>query len=56
MLPRRIEDLDILIFTRHSNDHQAYDCIVSKHRVLSALEYKLTNDPYYRKLALITMH
>ena len=25
MLPRRVGDFDILIITRHSNDHHAYD-------------------------------
>jgi len=48
MSPRRVENLDILIVTRHSNDHKAYDLIVSRHRVLAALEYKLENDPYYK--------
>ena len=52
MLPRRVENLDILIVTRHSNDHKAYDFIVSRHRVLAALEYKLANDPYYKNVRI----
>ena len=47
MLPRRVEDLDILIVTRQSNDRQDYECIVSRHRVLITLEYKLRNDDFF---------
>ena len=54
MLSRRVEHLDILIVTRHSNDHKAYDFIVSRHRVLAALEYNLANDPYYKNVRIDT--
>ena len=37
MLPQHVENLDILIVTCHSNDHTAYDFIVSRHCVLVAL-------------------
>ena len=54
MLPWCVEHLDILIVTRHSNDHKAYDFIVSRHHVLAALEYKLANDPYYKNVRIDT--
>ena len=44
--------MDILIVTHHSNDHKAYDFIVSRHRILAALEYKLANDPYYKNVRI----
>lgn len=47
MFPRHVEGLNILIVTHHSNDHRAYNFIVSRHRVVATLQYKLENDPYY---------
>lgn len=35
MLPHRVEQLDIIIVTRHSNDHCYYDFIVSRHSVIT---------------------
>jgi len=52
MLPRRVENLDILIITCHNNYHKAYDLIFSRHCVLAALEYKLANDPYYKNVRI----
>jgi len=46
--------LDILVVTPHSNDHKAYDFIVSRHHILAALEYKLANDPYYKNVCIDT--
>ena len=54
IFPRRVEHLDILIVTHHSNDHKAYDFNVSRHRSLTALEYKLENDPYYKNVRIDT--
>ena len=44
--------MDILIVTRHSNDHKAYDFIVSRHHVLAASKYKLANDLYYKNVCI----
>ena len=47
-LPRRIEDLDILIVRREGPPSKHYDCIVSRSRVMDALHYKIRVDKYYR--------
>ena len=47
-LPRRVEDLDILVVTRKTFNNHSYDCIVSRSHVLAALEYKISHDPYYK--------
>ena len=46
-LPRRIEDLDILIVRREGPPSKHYDCIVSRSRVMDALHYKIRVDKYY---------
>ena len=51
-LPRRIEDLDILIVRRAGPPSNHYDCIVSRSRVMDALHYKLGMDKYYRDLEI----
>ena len=51
-MPRRVEDLDILVVTRKTFNNQSYDCIVSRSHVLAALEYKISHDPYYKDVQL----
>ena len=47
-LPRMISEIDILIVKRQSSNKETYECFVSRSRVMAALEYKLSNDPYYK--------
>ena len=45
--PRHVQDLDILVVTHHTFTQKKYDCIVSRSRVIVALQYKLEHDPYH---------
>ena len=47
-LPRRIEELDILIVRREGPPSKHCDCIVSRSRVMDALLYKIRMDKYYQ--------
>ena len=44
--------MDILIVRRKNPSKTSYEFIVCKSRVLAALEYKLTHDPYYKDVEL----
>lgn len=49
-LPRRIDDLDIIIVNKENIGHQKYNFYVSRSRVYEALQYKINNDPFYKEV------
>ena len=48
LLPRTIDALDIIIVNKENIDHKQYSFMVSRDRVYVALNYKISNDPYYK--------
>ena len=47
-LPHLISELDILVIHKCNSTNNPYELFVSRTRVLSALEYKIAKDPYYK--------
>ena len=46
-LPRRVEDLDIIIVRRHNTKGKYYDCYVNRSQVFNASRFKIERDKYY---------
>ena len=51
-LPRLLADLDILVVRKFNAANKPYEFIVSRSNVLAALEFKISNDPYYKDVHL----
>ena len=47
-LPHLISELGILIVGKCNSTNNPYELFVSRTDVLAALQYKMTNDPYYK--------
>jgi len=47
-----VSELDILIVKRPSTSEKAYEFLVCKSLLMTTLEYKLINDPYYKDVQL----
>jgi hypothetical protein len=51
-LPRRIEDIDILIVRRKTTQSKHYDFIVSRSCVMNAFHYKIEMNKYYQDVEI----
>ena len=51
-LPHLLLDLDILVVRKCNVANKPYEFIVNHSNVLAALEFKLSNDPYYKDVQL----
>ena len=51
-LPHLLTDLDILVVRKFNAANKPYEFIVSRSNVLAALEFKISNDPYYKDVHL----
>ena len=51
-LPRLLVDLDILVVHKFNATNKPYEFIVSHSNALVALEFKISNDPYYKEVHL----
>ena len=51
-LPRLLTDLDIFVVQKFNAANKPYEFIVTHSNVLAALEFKISNDPYYKDVHL----
>ena len=51
-LPCLLTDLDILVVRKFNAANKPYEFIVSRSNVLAVLEFKISNDPYYKDVHL----
>ena len=52
LLPRKLEDLELVIIHRTNLQGNNYECYANKNNVLNALHYKIRNDPYYKDIEI----
>ena len=51
-LPHLISELDILVVHKCNSTNNPYGLFVSRTRVLASLQYKMTNEPYYKDVQI----
>ncbi|XP_059070441.1 uncharacterized protein LOC131860092 [Cryptomeria japonica] len=51
-LPRKLQDLEVLIIQRTNIQGHKYDCYVNKFHVMDALTFKIQHDQYYKDVVI----
>ncbi|GLJ15036.1 hypothetical protein SUGI_0245580 [Cryptomeria japonica] len=51
-LPRKLQDLEVLIIQRTNIQGNKYDCYVNKFHVMDALTFKIQHDQYYKDVII----